>query len=101
MGIADLVPTVTVRTYPNQKPWITGNIRTAAFKEQDASPEAYKKSRYDLRRTIKQAKRQYRTKIESYYTGSDARWMWQSLRKCTDYKGKHSCCPVTRAYRMS
>ena len=36
--------TVTVRTYPNQKPWITGNIRTelkttaAAFKEQETNP---------------------------------------------------------------
>ena len=26
--IKDVVPTVTVRTYPNQKPWITGSIRT-------------------------------------------------------------------------
>jgi hypothetical protein len=26
--IDDIVPTVTLRTYPNQKPWITGNIRT-------------------------------------------------------------------------
>ena len=25
--IDDVFPTVTVRTYPNQKPWITGNIR--------------------------------------------------------------------------
>jgi hypothetical protein len=25
--IDDVVPTVTVRTYPNQKPWIIGNIR--------------------------------------------------------------------------
>jgi hypothetical protein len=39
--IDDVIPTVTVHTYPNQKPWITGNIRTelksraAAFKEQD------------------------------------------------------------------
>ena len=24
--IEDVVPTVTLRTYPNQKPWITGNI---------------------------------------------------------------------------
>ena len=42
--IEDVIPTVTVRTYPNQKPWITGNIRTelkaraAAFKEQDTNP---------------------------------------------------------------
>ena len=26
--IDDVFPTVTVRTYLNQKPWITGNIRT-------------------------------------------------------------------------
>ena len=57
--IEDVVPTVIVCTYPNQKPWITGNIRTelkgraAAFKERDSNPEAYKKSCYALRRTIK------------------------------------------------
>ena len=62
--IDDIVPTVTVRTYPNQKPWITGNIRielkdrAVAFKEQDFNPKAYKKSHYILLRTIKQAKHQ-------------------------------------------
>ena len=81
--IDDVVPTVIVHTYPNQKPWITGNIctelkgRAATFKEWDSNPDAYKKSCYALRRTIKQAKRQYRTKIESYYTSSDARRMWR------------------------
>ena len=87
---------MTVRTYPNQKPWITGNIRTelkgraAAFKERETNLDDNKKSRYARRRTIKQAKRQYRTKIESYYTSSDARRMWQGLQTITDYKGKHS-----------
>ena len=94
--IEDVVPTVTVRTYPNQKPWITGNIRTelkgraAAFKVRDSNPEAYKKSCYALRRTIKQAKRQYRAKIESYNTGFDTSLTWQGLQTFTDYKGKHS-----------
>ena len=51
--IDDIVPKVTVCTCPNQKPWITGNIRelkarAAAFKEWDSNPEAYKKSRYAL-----------------------------------------------------
>ena len=61
--IDDVVPTVTVCTYPNQKPWITGNIHTelkdraAAFKEWDSNLEANKKSRYALRQTIKQTKR--------------------------------------------
>ena len=48
------------------------------------------KSRYALRRTIKQEKYQYRTKIESYYIGSDACRMWQGLQTITDYKGKSS-----------
>ena len=84
--IDDVVPIVTVHTYPNQKPWITGNIRTdrvAAIKEQDTNPDAYKKFRYALRQTITQAKCQYRSKI-------DTRRMWQGLKTITDYKGKPS-----------
>ena len=52
--IEDVVPTVTVRTYPNRKPWITGNIRSelkggaASFKDWDSNPEAYNKSHYAL-----------------------------------------------------
>jgi hypothetical protein len=38
----------------------------------------------------KQANRQYRTKLESYYTGSDAHLMWQDLKNITDYKWKAS-----------
>jgi hypothetical protein len=55
--IDDIVPTVTVRMFPNQKPWITGNIltelkaRAAAFKERDTNPDAYKKSHNALRQT--------------------------------------------------
>ena len=60
--IDDVVPTLTVRTYPNQKPCITGNIhielkaRAVDFMEWEISPDDYKKSCYALRRTIKQAK---------------------------------------------
>ena len=61
--IEDVVPTVTVRAYHNQKPWITGNThtelkaRTDTFKERNTNPDAYNEFRYALRRTIKQAKR--------------------------------------------
>ena len=74
--------------------WITGNIRielkarAPAFKEMDNNPDTYNKSRYSLRRTNKQAKRQYRIKFGSYYTGSGARRMWQDLKTITDNKGK-------------
>ena len=92
--IDDVIPTVTARTYPNQNPWITGNIRmelkprAATFKEWETNPDAYKKPRYPLRRTIKQAKRQYRIKIEYCYTCSDARRICQGSKTIKDYKGK-------------
>ena len=68
----------------------------AAFKERDTNPDAYEISRYDLWRGIKRAKRQYRTKIKSYYTGSDAHRMWQGLQtqkftKLTNYNVKPRC----------
>ena len=106
--IDDIVPTVTIRTYTNQESWITGHIRTelkvraAAFKERHSHPEAYKKSRYALWRTIKQAKHQYRSKIESYYTGSDARRMWHTCKLLQTTKGSTTAsCPVTQAYQIS
>ena len=39
---------------------------------------------------LSDAKREHRTKIESFYTRSDACWMWKGLQTITDYKGKHS-----------
>jgi hypothetical protein len=46
--IANVFPTVTIRIDPNQKLWITGNIRTelkanaAAFNERDTNSDVYK-----------------------------------------------------------
>jgi hypothetical protein len=82
---------LTVRTYPNQKPWITGIIRTelkgraAIFKEWDLIGKLI----INPAMPSNEAKCQYRTKIESYYTGSDARRMWQGQQTTTGYKGKH------------
>ena len=83
-------------TYPNQNPWITGKkctelkARAATFKEQDTYPDASKKSCYNLRQAIKQAKSQYRTKRESDHAGADPQGMWQGLQTITVYKGKPS-----------
>ena len=62
--------------------------RAAAFKEWETNLDAYKKSSYALRQTIKQAKCQYRIKIETNYSGSGACRMWKGLKTITDYKGK-------------
>ncbi|XP_078077345.1 uncharacterized protein LOC144499139 [Mustelus asterias] len=60
--------------------------RSKAFKSGDT--DLYKKARYDLRRSIKDAKRQYRTKLESQASHTDPRHLWQGLQDITGYKMK-------------
>ncbi|KAI4904828.1 hypothetical protein NFI96_006812 [Prochilodus magdalenae] len=88
--IETIVPTKRCRTYPNQKPWINSDVwsmlhaRSTAFLSGNA--EDYKRARYDLRRSIRQTKRQYRVKLEGCYTSADSRRMQQGLRHITDYQ---------------
>jgi hypothetical protein len=50
----------------------------------------YKQCSYSLRKAIKQAKRQYRDKVQLQFSSSDTRGMWQGLQSITDYKRKTS-----------
>jgi hypothetical protein len=88
--IGDVVPTVKVRCFPNQKPWINTEVDAkikdwaTAHRAIAENPEAtaedknkYKKSCIDLRKVIKREKGQYRNNMESYYTGTIVRRMWQ------------------------
>ena len=61
--IGDIVPTVTIKTYPNQKLWIDGSIRvklkarTTTFNhgKVDGNMVEYKQCSYSLHNAIKQA----------------------------------------------
>ena len=83
--IGDVLP-MTIKTYPNQKLWIDGSIRaklneqTTAFNHGKVTGNMaeYKQCSYSLRKAIKQAKCQYRDKVESQFKRSDTRRMWQS-----------------------
>jgi hypothetical protein len=101
--IGDVVPTVKVCCFPNKKPWINTEVgaklkdRATTHMATTDNPEAmaedrnkYMKSHYDRCRVIKHAKGQYRNKVESYYTGSNASRVWQGLQSITDYKGRPS-----------
>uniref|UniRef100_A0A673ZB86 Reverse transcriptase domain-containing protein n=1 Tax=Salmo trutta TaxID=8032 RepID=A0A673ZB86_SALTR len=50
----------------------------------------YKQCSYSLHKVIKQAKCQYRDKVESQFNGSNTRLMWQGLQTITDDKKKTS-----------
>jgi hypothetical protein len=97
-SIGDVVPTVTIKTFPNQKPWVDGSIRaklkacTTAFNHGKATGNMaeYKQCSYSLHKAIKQAKCPYRDKVESQFNCSNTRRMWQGLQTITDYKKKTS-----------
>jgi hypothetical protein len=69
--IGDVVPPATIKTFPNQKPWIDGIIcaklkaRTTAFNQGKVTENMteYKQCSFSLRKANKQAKRQYRDKV--------------------------------------
>ncbi len=89
--IDDVVPTKTIRIYPNQKPWINSNVRsalsarTSAFKS--GNTDDRKQASYDLRRSIKAAKRTYKNKVEEHFNNNNPRSMWQGINNITGFKG--------------
>ncbi len=77
---------ITVRTFPNQKPWVDRTIsdavnkRTAAYNETllSGNMSEYKTSCYALRRAVRAAKHRYKERIESHFQLNDSRRMWQA-----------------------
>ncbi len=90
--------TITVRTFPNQKPWVDRTIRDAVNKRTAAYNEAllsgnmseYKASCYALRRAVRATKFRYSERIESHFQLNDSRRMWQGLRTICAFGNKSS-----------
>ncbi len=90
--------TITVRTFPNQKPWVDRTIRAAVNKRTATYNEAllsgnmseYKVSCYALRRAVRATKLRYRERIESHFQLNDSRRMWQGLRTICAFGNKSS-----------
>ena len=89
---------MTIKTYPNQKPQKDGSIHTklkvqiTTFNHSKVTGNMvkYKQCSYSFHKAIKQAKCQYRDKVELQFNDSDARRMFQGLQTITIYKGKTS-----------
>ncbi len=89
--IEDVVPTKIICIYPNQKPGINSDVRsalsarTSAFKS--GNTDDRKQASYDLRRSIKAIKRQYKNKVEEQFNTNNPRSMWQGINNITGFKG--------------
>ncbi|KAL0161541.1 hypothetical protein M9458_045266 [Cirrhinus mrigala] len=90
--VDDVVPSKTVKVYPNQKPWINRDVRMALAARNSAFVSAntldYKYANYQLRKTIKSAKREYRDRVEQQL--DNPRRMWQGLNTIADFRGNIS-----------
>ncbi len=89
--IEDVVPTKTLHIYPNQNPWINSDVRsalsarTSAFKSGNTDDRI--QASYDLRKSIKASKQQYKIKVEEQLNTNNARSMWQGINNITGFKG--------------
>lgn len=101
----DVVPTETIKAYPNQKPLINKTGKAALIACDCAcvsgDKELEKIARYDLRKTIKAAKQNHRHKMEEpeeQLEASDSRSMWQGLHMISDFREKK--CKVQVSHEL-
>ncbi|KAK2905565.1 hypothetical protein Q8A73_009508 [Channa argus] len=84
--VDNIVPTIQISKFPNQKPWINSQVRhmlrarSLAFRS--GNETEYKAAKYGLRKAITAAKRQ----LDSFYSTTDSGRMWQGLQHITDYR---------------
>jgi hypothetical protein len=85
-----LIPTKEVKSFPNNKPWVTREVanvlreRHQAFKAGD-TPEV-KRLQKEARKVILESKKKFRDKIEDSFASNDTRQVWSGLQTMTGYK---------------
>uniref|UniRef100_A0A8C7YZR7 Reverse transcriptase domain-containing protein n=1 Tax=Oryzias sinensis TaxID=183150 RepID=A0A8C7YZR7_9TELE len=79
-----------IRVYPNQKPWMTREVkrllreRNTAFRSGDRN--LYSSARANLKRGIRQAKIDYKQKMEDNLRTNNTRQVWQGIQHLTNYR---------------
>uniref|UniRef100_A0A1A8GH13 Reverse transcriptase domain-containing protein n=1 Tax=Nothobranchius korthausae TaxID=1143690 RepID=A0A1A8GH13_9TELE len=95
--IDDVTVSKTIISRPNQKPWITAEVRVhlrirdSAFKAGDKV--VLSRARADLSRAITKAKRAHAQRIHNHFMDSgDTRRMWQGLQAIINYRTTTPAC---------
>ncbi len=84
------IPTRTLLTYNNDKPWFTAKLRQLRQAKEDAYKKGdkvlYKQVKYTLEKEIRVAKRNYSGKLRNKLSSSDSTSVWKGLKDITNYK---------------
>ncbi|KAI3368154.1 hypothetical protein L3Q82_007880 [Scortum barcoo] len=87
-----VVPVRSVRCFANNKPWITSDIKgllnqkKKAFKDGDT--QELKQIQKELRVQLREAKEQYRKKIEQRMQNNNMRVVWEGMKTITGCSSK-------------
>ena len=86
------LPTKTITRYNNQKPWFYKQLRELRRRKEQAYREGdmdtFRLARQDLKKAIKNAKEDYRARLERDSGTNDPADVWSPLRTITNYKGR-------------
>ncbi|XP_076849711.1 uncharacterized protein LOC143497938 [Brachyhypopomus gauderio] len=95
--IDDVTVSRTITIHPNQKPWMTAEVRVllrtrhSAFKAGDKA--ALRTARAKLSRAIRESKRAHAQRIHSHFKDTgDTRPMWQGIQAITNYRTTPPSC---------
>ena len=84
-----LIPTKVVKTYPNNKPWVTKGIADVLKRRQEAfrrgSTEHVKRLQKEARKEILQNKKKFQHNVEDSFASNNSRQLWSSLQTMTGY----------------
>ena len=87
------LPQKTVIQYPNKKLWYHSGLKTAlkakdqTHKHRDTDPAAHRKAKSEWKKAVKQAKIDFKVKLESHFNTNDSQQMWSSINMISNYKG--------------
>ena len=89
-----VVPTRTVRCFPNNKPWITSNVKALlnrkkmAFKE--GNQAELRQVQGELKVRLKEAKEDYRKKVEQKLQENNMKEVWDGMKTITGLRKSSS-----------
>jgi hypothetical protein len=92
--VDSVLPTKTVKTYPNNKPWVSGKLKSLLNKKKLAHIHkdeiAKRDTQREIKRQIKIDKNTYKQKVEQNMALGNSRQAWQSIKAMTSapHKGK-------------
>ncbi|TWW74415.1 hypothetical protein D4764_14G0004180, partial [Takifugu flavidus] len=92
--VENTVPTRTVRSFSNSKPWITPDIKVLLKEKKrgfvSGDKEELKSVQRELRRKIRQEKDNYRRKMENQLQQNNICGVWKGLKTISGFKEQKS-----------